>query len=125
LDRLFFALGAIFGALGVAAGAFGTHALRAHLAPEALAIFDTGARYQLVHALALFATAWAWTRWRCRAIAVAGFCFAAGIVLFSGSLYALALFGVRAFGALAPVGGTLLIVGWVALAVAAWRAPAK
>ncbi len=121
MDRLFFVLGAVSGALSVAAGAFGAHALKARLAPELLAIFDTAARYQALHALALLAAAWACTRWPGRAARVAGWCFVLGTVLFSGSLYALALSGVRALGAITPAGGVLLIAGWLALALAAWR----
>ncbi len=121
MDRLFFVLGAASGALSVAAGAFGAHALKARLAPELLAIFDTAARYQALHALALLAVAWACTRWPGRAAHSAGWCFVLGTVLFSGSLYALALTGVRALGAITPVGGVLFIGGWLALALAAWR----
>jgi uncharacterized membrane protein YgdD (TMEM256/DUF423 family) len=121
MDRLFFALGAASGALSVAAGAFGVHALKARLAPDLLAIFDTAARYQALHALALFAVAWACARWPGKAAPAAGWCFVLGTLLFSGSLYALALSGVRSLGAITPVGGVLLIAGWVALVVAAWR----
>lgn len=121
MDRLFFALGAASGALSVAAGAFGAHALKARLAPDLLAVFDTGARYQALHALALLAVAWACSRWPGKAANAAGWCFVAGTVLFSGSLYALALSGVRSLGAITPVGGVLLIAGWVALLLAAWR----
>ncbi len=94
--------GAVCGAVGVAAGAFGAHALRGRLSPELLAVFETGVRYHLIHALALLAVAWAATRWPSRAIPAAGWLFVAGIVLFSGSLYALCLSGVRAFGAITP-----------------------
>jgi uncharacterized membrane protein YgdD (TMEM256/DUF423 family) len=121
MDRLFFSLGALSGALSVAAGAFGAHALKARLAPDLLAVFDTGARYQALHALALLAVAWACTRWPGRAAALAGWCFVLGTLLFSGSLYALALSGVRGLGAITPVGGVLFIAGWIALALAAWR----
>jgi uncharacterized membrane protein YgdD (TMEM256/DUF423 family) len=121
MDRLFFSLGAASGALAVAAGAFGAHALKARLAPDLLAIFDTAARYQMTHALALLATAWAasrWPGWRTRS---AGWCFVAGTLVFSGSLYALALSGIRALGAITPLGGVLFIAGWLLLALAAWR----
>jgi uncharacterized membrane protein YgdD (TMEM256/DUF423 family) len=121
MDRLFFSFGALLGATGVAAGAFGAHALKARLAPDLLAVFDTAARYQMVHALALFAAAWAvsrWPGWRAR---TAGWCFIAGTLVFSGSLYALTLTGLRALGAITPVGGVLMIVGWLLLALAAWR----
>lgn len=121
MDRLFVILGAASAFVGVAAGAFGAHALKARLAPDLLAIFEVGVRYQLVHALALLAVAWACMRWPGRLAAASGWSFAAGTVLFSGSLYLLALTGMRAFGAITPVGGALFLAGWVLLAAAAWR----
>ncbi len=122
MDRVFFGLGAILGAIGVVAGAFGAHALRSRIGPEMLAVFETGVRYHLVHALALLAVGWATTRWSSAAVPAAGWCFVTGVLLFSGSLYALALTGVRALGLLTPIGGSAFIVGWIALAWAAWRA---
>jgi uncharacterized membrane protein YgdD (TMEM256/DUF423 family) len=121
MDRLFFVLGAASGFIAVAAGAFGAHALKARLAPELLATFDTGARYQMIHALAILAAAWAVTRWPGRAALASGWCFVAGTVLFSGSLYLLALTGVRGLGAVTPFGGALFLAGWLLLAAAAWR----
>ena len=100
----------------MAAGAFGAHALRTRLAPDLLAVFETGARYQMYHALALFAVAWAATRWPGTPVRTAGWLFVAGTVLFSGSLYLLALTGVRWLGAVTPLGGVLLLGGWLALA---------
>jgi len=120
MDRVFFSIGAVIGALGVAAGAFGAHALKARLTPEMLAVFETGVRYQLIHALALMAVAWAGTRWASPAINVAGWLFVAGIFLFSGSLYALCLTGIRGLGAITPIGGVALIVAWLALAWGVW-----
>ena len=114
-------LGAILGFIGVAAGAFGAHALRDRLPADMLQVFETGARYQLMHALALVGVALAGTRSAGRALATAGWMFAAGIVLFSGSLYALALTGTRAWGAVTPLGGLCLLAGWAALAVALRR----
>lgn len=122
MERLFVVIGSLSALLGVAAGAFGAHALRTRLSPELLAVFETGVRYQLVHSLALLAVAWAATRWPGRATMAAGVLFAAGIVLFSGSLYALALTGVRGLGALTPFGGVAFILGWACLAGAAWSA---
>src|SRR5207248_1761153 len=87
VDRTFAALGALFGFLGVAAGAFGAHALRTRLSPDDLAIFETAARYQMYHALALLAAAWVETRWPGAAGTVAGWLFVGGTVVFSGSLY--------------------------------------
>jgi uncharacterized membrane protein YgdD (TMEM256/DUF423 family) len=121
MDRLFFSLGAASGALGVAAGAFGAHALKARLAPDLLAVFDTAARYQMLHALALLAAAWAVTRWPGSAARVAGLCFAAGTLLFCGSLYLMVATGVRALGAVTPLGGVLFIAGWIALLVSPWQ----
>ncbi len=121
MDRLFVILGAASALIGVAAGAFGAHALKGRLAPDLLAIFEAGVRYQLVHALALLAVAWACTRWPGRLAQASGWSFVAGTVLFSGSLYLLALTGVRAFGAVTPVGGVLFLAGWLLLAAAAWR----
>lgn len=113
-----------FGLTGVAAGAFGAHALKTRLDPDALAIFDTAARYQMLHALGLVGSAWVAHQWPGRAARASALCFAAGIMLFSGSLYALSLSGIRWLGAITPVGGLLLILGWLALALAGRRAQA-
>ncbi len=122
MDRLFLALGALSGFVSVAAGAFGAHALKARLPPDLLAVFETGARYQMFHALALVAVGLLAARAPATALAVAGWAFLAGTVLFSGSLYALALTGARALGAVTPFGGVAFLVGWLALAWAALRA---
>jgi len=119
VDRLFFSLGAASAFVAVAAGAFGAHALRARLSPELVAVFETGARYQMYHALGLMAVAWAATRWPGALPQWAGWLFVGGTVLFSGSLYALALSGVRALGAVTPLGGVAFLAGWVCLALAA------
>ena len=121
VDRLFAALGALSGFLAVAAGAFGAHALRARLSTDLLAAFETGARYQMYHALALLAVAWMLGRWPGPWPARAGWLFLAGTVLFSGSLYALALTGVRSLGAITPLGGAAFLAGWVCLALGATR----
>jgi uncharacterized membrane protein YgdD (TMEM256/DUF423 family) len=112
------AIGALNAALAVAAGAFGAHALRDRLAPRALEIFETGARYQMYHALAMIL---------CGLVAVrgaqtAGWIFQAGIAVFSGSLYALALTDVKVLGAITPIGGLAFLAGWAWLAWCAWRA---
>lgn len=117
-ERLFTLLGAIFAFLGVGLGAFGAHALGDAVSADDLAIWETGVRYQLVHALGLLAVAWATTRWSGGALSVAGWAFVLGIVLFSGSLYALVLSGVRTWGAVTPVGGVAFLAGWALLA---WR----
>lgn len=116
-----FGIGAAAGGLAVILGAFGAHALKERLTPELLAIFETGVRYHMYHALALLAVGWAADRWGASALGVAGWAFLLGIVVFSGSLYVLALSGVRAWGAVTPLGGVAFIVGWVALTWAAFR----
>ncbi len=120
MTRALFSVGALLGAIGVAAGAFGAHGLRARVSPEMLAVFETGVRYHLIHALALLAVAWASTRWASAAIRAAGWLFVAGILLFSGSLYALTLTGIRGLGAVTPFGGAAFILGWLLLAWGAW-----
>jgi uncharacterized membrane protein YgdD (TMEM256/DUF423 family) len=121
MDRLFFALGALSAGLGVALGAFGAHALKARLAPDMLAVWETGVRYQIFHALALLAAAWAVTRWPGAAITASGWLFVVGTLLFSGSLYVLSLSGVRWLGAVTPLGGVAWIAAWLCLAWGAWR----
>lgn len=112
-------VGAVLGFVGVAAGAFAAHGLKARLEPEMLAVFETGVRYQMYHALALVAAGALARVAPSRAAAWAGGLWVAGVVIFSGTLYALALTGLRWFGAITPVGGVLLLAGWLALAVAA------
>ena len=120
MDRTFLFVGAILGFVGVALGAFGAHGLRGRLSPEMLAIFETGIRYHMYHALALVATSTVMTRLDGRAVTLAGWCFTAGIFIFSGSLYALALTGVTILGAITPIGGLAFLAGWILLAVAAF-----
>lgn len=108
--------GSLSALLAVAAGAFGAHALRARLGADLLAVFETAARYHMYHALALFAVAWAASRWPVPTVRAAGWLFIAGTVVFSGSLYALATSGARWLGAVTPLGGVLLLAGWLALA---------
>jgi uncharacterized membrane protein YgdD (TMEM256/DUF423 family) len=121
MDRLFFGLGAASAFIAVAAGAFGAHALRARLSPELLAVFETGARYQMYHALGLIAVGWAVARWPGSLTHWAGWLFVVGTLLFSGSLYALALSGLRWLGAITPLGGVAFLVGWLCLVIAAGR----
>ncbi|HEX2219264.1 MAG TPA: DUF423 domain-containing protein [Gemmatimonadales bacterium] len=121
MDRLFFALGTLSALIAVGAGAFGAHGLRFRLTPDLLTVFETAARYQMYHALALLAVAWAVTRWPGPWAARAGWLFVAGTVLFSGSLYALALSGVRWLGAVTPLGGAAFLAGWGCLLMAAVR----
>ena len=119
VQRLFFVLGAVSAFIAVAAGAFGAHALRGRLSPDLLAVFETAARYQMYHALALFAVAWAVVRWPGSSSQWAGWLFTGGTILFSGSLYALALSGVRWLGAITPLGGIAFLAGWICLAMSA------
>src|SRR5262245_18677794 len=118
----FLRLGAIFGGLAVALGAFGAHALQSRVPADRLVVFETGVRYQMYHALALMAVAFVLQAGGRASLATyAGWAFAAGIVIFSGSLYALVLTGVRTWGAVTPIGGVALLAGWVLLALAAAR----
>jgi uncharacterized membrane protein YgdD (TMEM256/DUF423 family) len=114
---LFGILGAAAGFLGVAAGAFGAHALRGSLPVERIQLFETAARYQLIHALALVAVSIALTSRGApsRALTVAGWLFVLGQVLFCGSLYALGGTGARWWGAVTPLGGAGFLAGWIAL----------
>ena len=114
--RLFFVLGSLLAGLAVGLGAFGAHGLRAMLGGDDLSTFETGVRYHMYHALALLAVAWAAARWESAAIVVAGWAFVFGILIFSGSLYFLVITGPRWLGAITPIGGVALIVGWVLLA---------
>jgi uncharacterized membrane protein YgdD (TMEM256/DUF423 family) len=123
MDCLFFILGSISGGLGVAMGAFGAHGLKDRLSSDALSTHETAARYQMVHALALLAVAFAITHWPDSNLPfIAGWLFVAGTILFSGSLYLLSLTDVRWLGAIAPLGGAAFIAGWLCLALAAWKA---
>ena len=121
MERLFFALGACGGLTAVALGAFAAHALKGKLTPDLFEVFEVGARYHMYHELALLGVAWAVTRWPGAATTWAGWLFVAGIALFSGSLYALALTGIRPLGAITPLGGVCFLAGWVMLGWAAWR----
>lgn len=113
MQRKFLLLGAVSAFIGVAAGAFGAHALEARLPADLLAVYETGVRYELFHALALLFVGLAADRWPAAGWGRAGWMFAIGTVLFSGSLYALALTGLRPLGAVTPVGGVCLLLGWV------------
>lgn len=121
MSRLWLFSGAVYGLLGVALGAFGAHALRERLAPDLQAIYRTAVEYQFWHALALLALG-IWSAQRpAPLLDWAGGCLAVGVLLFSGSLYALALSGVRALGAVTPVGGLLFLAGWGLMAWTALR----
>jgi uncharacterized membrane protein YgdD (TMEM256/DUF423 family) len=118
---MFIAVGAISAFLSVAAGAFGAHALKEKLSPDLLAVFETGARYQMYHALALILVGVVETSKPDGWIRSAGYALIVGTVLFSGSLYVLALTGVRWLGAITPLGGMGFLVGWALLAWGALR----
>ncbi len=119
MNRTFLLIGAISGFIAVAVGAFGAHGLRNRLSPEMLAVFETAARYQMYHTLAILFVAVAAARFDGWLVHGAGWAFTAGIVIFSGSLYALALTGVKVLGAITPIGGLAFLVGWGMLAVVA------
>ncbi len=121
-DRLFFGIGCLAAGLAVVFGAFGAHALRDRLGPQILAIYETGVRYQVCHALALLILGiLRGSAPRSPWLDAAGWLFTFGITIFSGSLYLLCLSGARWLGAITPVGGLSFIVGWLALAVWAWK----
>ncbi len=119
--RLLLAAGAAAALVGVAAGAFGAHGLEGRVEPRMVDVFETGARYQMYHALGLLALGLAAARWPDPLWAVAGALFALGILVFSGSLYALALTGAGWLGAVTPAGGLAFLAGWGVAGAAAWR----
>jgi uncharacterized membrane protein YgdD (TMEM256/DUF423 family) len=119
--RAFLILAGLLGFIGVALGAFGAHALRRRVPPERLETFETGVRYLLIHALALAATAWVVTLEDAGAATLAGWAFVVGSVLFSGSLFVLALTEDRRWGAVTPLGGLAFLAGWALWVTAAWQ----
>ena len=124
MDRVFIAIGAVSGCLAVAAGAFGAHSLRARLGAEMLDVFQTGVTYQMYHALALIGVGILLARFSSVGspwLTVSGWLFLAGSILFSGSLYLLALSGTPWLGAITPLGGVAFLVGWLALAIGVLR----
>ena len=123
MTRATLVLASVYGFLGVAFGAFGAHALKEKVPPERLERLELGVRYAFFHVPALFATAWLASA--CGGelfVTIAGWAFGLGVLFFSGSLVVLALTGNRRWGAVTPIGGVLLLVGWAALAIAAWLA---
>ncbi|MBW4538958.1 MAG: DUF423 domain-containing protein [Myxacorys chilensis ATA2-1-KO14] len=123
MEQLFITLGATLAGISVAAGAFATHSLRERLNERMLDVFETGARYQMYHALALIMVGILLSRPEANQawLNASGISFLIGIGLFSGSLYGLSLSGVKVLGAVAPLGGVGLIVGWACLAISATR----
>jgi uncharacterized membrane protein YgdD (TMEM256/DUF423 family) len=121
MSALFTGLGALFGFFAVAAGAFGAHALQRRLPADLLSVFETGARYQMYHALALVLVGLLAARAPSAALHAAGWLFVAGVALFSGSLYVLALSGIRVLGAVTPLGGVCFLAAWALLAWSAFQ----
>ncbi len=122
MARVFFLLGSLSAGLAVALGAFASHGLRSRLPSDLLTTFETGVRYEMYHALALLAAAWAAAHWPNSPFPTyAGWLFVAGTFLFSFSLYGLALTGWRWLGIITPLGGVAFVAGWGCLALAAWR----
>ncbi len=120
--KLFIFVGSILAGLSVAGGAFASHALKDKLSDRSLEIFETGTKYQMYHALALILVALLLTRLETIPITLssAGYAFIIGVVIFSGSLYALSLTGIKWLGAITPIGGAAFLLGWLSLAIAAW-----
>ncbi|CAG7631806.1 DUF423 domain-containing protein [Paenibacillus allorhizosphaerae] len=122
MNRTFIGLGSIFGFLSVALGAFGAHALKASLAPDMLANYQTGVQYQMMHSLGLIAVGLASSVLQASGhLRRAGWAMAIGIVVFSGSLYILSITGIKALGAITPIGGVAFLFGWLSFALAAWQ----
>ena len=122
MTRIFLSVAAILAGLAVAAGAFASHALKEKLTERALEIFETGAQYQMYHALALLVVGlWLSVAQTPQTLLIAaGNAFIVGIVIFSGSLYVLSLSGIKWLGAITPLGGAAFLIGWGCLAIAAW-----
>ncbi|MBC7825793.1 MAG: DUF423 domain-containing protein [Candidatus Parcubacteria bacterium] len=120
--RVFLTIAALLGGSAVGFGAFGAHALKERLSERSLEIFETAARYQMYHALALLLVGVLMSRSQVEEtfLTASGWAFIVGVVLFCGSLYALSFSGINWLGAVAPLGGLALMVGWAAIAVAAW-----
>ena len=123
MTRIFLAIASALGGISVVLGAFASHSLKDKLTDRALEIWETGTKYQMYHALALILVALLLSRLSGESLplVVAGYAFIAGVVLFSGSLYALSLSGIKWLGAITPLGGVAFIIGWSCLAVAAWK----
>lgn len=123
MHRIWIGIAAINGLIAVAAGAFGAHALKDKLEPNMLTTFETGARYQMYHALALIAVAWVMSTQPSRVIQASAWCMLIGIILFSGSLYGLTLLQWRWLGPVTPIGGLSMMIGWLLLAIAVLTKP--
>lgn len=117
----FVVIGAVLAAAAVAAGAFGAHALSSRLAPDRLLTWETAARYHMYHAFALILLGAVSARWPSPLLSTAGWLFVSGVIVFAGTVYALALGAPRWLGAVTPLGGVALIAGWLVMAVAIAR----
>jgi uncharacterized membrane protein YgdD (TMEM256/DUF423 family) len=120
MSRLFLLIGSVAAAVAVAAGAFGAHGLEGRVPPNRIDTFETGVTYHMYHALALLVVAWASSQFAAPSVAYAGYCFVAGILIFSGSLYLLVLTDTSWLGAITPIGGVAFIAGWLLLAYGVW-----
>ena len=119
--KMFMILAAVLGFTAVATGAFGAHGLQGRVEPRMIEVWETAARYQMYHALALFVVAWMVQQTQHTAANVAGWAFLGGVVLFSGSLYLMALTGWKWLGPITPIGGLAFLIGWASLAIAAFK----
>jgi uncharacterized membrane protein YgdD (TMEM256/DUF423 family) len=119
--RLFLTVGGAFAFLGVAAGAFGAHALENRISVEMLSAFEVGVRYQMYHAFALIVTAWLQSQWPSMISIISGWLFILGVILFSGSLYLLSLVGLAWVGPITPLGGLAFLFGWLLMVLAAFK----
>jgi uncharacterized membrane protein YgdD (TMEM256/DUF423 family) len=121
MERHFLGIGALSACISVAAGAFGAHALAGMVTPDRLVVWETAARYQMYHALALMIVAYLVSQKAAGAARLSGWLFLGGTLIFSGSLYTLVLTGVTMLGAITPIGGVALVAGWLVLAWSVWR----
>lgn len=118
--KILLLLGAFLGFVSVSAGAFGAHSLKNKLSHEMLAVFEVGCRYMMYHAIAIFISVWISTLTPSLFAPLSAWLFFSGTLIFSGSLYLLVLTGIRLFGAITPIGGVIMLAGWVCLAIACW-----
>lgn len=121
IQQWFLFCGALLGCIGVAAGAFGAHALKQRITSDLLSIFEVGVRYQLYHAFAIILTVLLMSVVNSNWLIFAGYFFIVGTMIFSGSLYALVFTSIKAWGAVTPIGGIFLLLGWIFLAISAFK----
>lgn len=121
MERIFFTIGALSAFISVGAGAFGAHGLKHKISTEMLNVFEIGVRYQMYHALALIAVAWALGKWPSSIVSAGGWLFLIGTLLFSGSLYQMSLTGAKWLGIITPIGGFCFLIGWLCLALGIWK----